>query len=154
MRDYTLLSQEQRYHIYALKNTGHSQAAIAVAVHKFTISREFKRNQGERGYRPKQADEKAITKRSDKVKLRIKESDWELVEKDWSPEQISGRLMREQGLRISHEWIYQHLYQEKQSEGNLHLHLRCQSRDESDMEAMTAVDSSLTVFSSMNVHQL
>ena len=154
MRDYTLLSQEQRYHIYALKNTGHSQAAIAVAVHKFTISREFKRNQGERGYRPKQADEKAITKRSDKVKLRIKESDWELVEKDWSPEQISGRLMREQGLRISHEWIYQHLYQEKQSEGNLHFHLRCQSRDESDMEAMTAVDSSLTVFSSMNVHQL
>jgi IS30 family transposase len=134
MRDYAQLTKEQRYHIYALKNTGHSQAAIAkaVGVYKSTISREFKRNQGERGYRPKQAHEKAITRRSGKVKLRIKESDWELVdrlvEKDWSPEQISRRLIHEQGIQISHEWIYQHIYKEKQSGGSLHLHLRCQKQ--------------------------
>ena len=29
MGDYAQPSQEQRYHIYVLKNTGHSQAAIA-----------------------------------------------------------------------------------------------------------------------------
>ena len=51
MGDYAQPSQEQRYHIYVLKNTGHSQAAIAkaVGVHKSTTSREFKRNQGEGG---------------------------------------------------------------------------------------------------------
>ena len=57
MRDYEHLSQEQKYRLYTLKKTGQGQTTIAkaVAVHKSTISREFKRNQGERGYRLKQA---------------------------------------------------------------------------------------------------
>ena len=54
MRTYTQLTQEQRYQIYALKKTGHKQMEIAnvVGIHKSTISRELRRNQGQRGYRP------------------------------------------------------------------------------------------------------
>ena len=51
MRDYAYLSQEQRCHLYTLKKAGQGQTTIAkaVAVHKSTISRKFKRNQGEGG---------------------------------------------------------------------------------------------------------
>jgi IS30 family transposase len=54
---YTQLTQEQRYQIYALLKTGHSQTDIAaiIGVNKSTISREMRRNRGRRGYQPKQA---------------------------------------------------------------------------------------------------
>jgi IS30 family transposase len=57
MRDYTQLTQEERYQIEALLKMGHHQSEIAVVLkrHKSTISREVGRNCGLRGYRPKQA---------------------------------------------------------------------------------------------------
>lgn len=57
MRSYTHLTLEQRYQIQALMNMEHSPREIArvVGVHPSTISREVRRNQGQRGYRPKQA---------------------------------------------------------------------------------------------------
>lgn len=126
---YTQLTREQRYQIKALLGMGHSQTQIATAigVHKSTISRELKRNRGKRGYRPKQAHEKALSRRQGKSKLRISSDVWALVERklreDWSPEQISGRL-RIHGIFISHEWIYQHIYADKRSGGDLWVHLR------------------------------
>ena len=56
MRDDTQLTQEERYQIEALLKVGHPQSEIAVVLkrHKSTISREFRRNRGLRGYRPKQ----------------------------------------------------------------------------------------------------
>jgi len=51
-----------------------------------------------------------------------------LLKQDWSPEQIAGRLKKEQDLRISHEWIYQHVLADKQTGGDLHKHLRCQKQ--------------------------
>lgn len=57
---------------------------------------------------------------------------WNLVEsllrQDWSPEQIFGRLKKEQRMRISHEWIYQHVLVDKQAGGGLYNHLRCQQK--------------------------
>ena len=54
MRDYTQLTQEERYQIEALLKMGHHQSEIAVVLkrHKSTISREDRRNRGLRGYRP------------------------------------------------------------------------------------------------------
>lgn len=48
MTTYKQLTSEQRYQIYGLKQAGLKQSVIASAidVHKFTISREFKRNKG------------------------------------------------------------------------------------------------------------
>lgn len=132
---YRQLTQEQRYQIYALKKTGHPQTEIAqlLGVHKSTISRELKRNCGQRGYRPKQAHEKALKRRQAKVQYRIRDEVWTLVEEkillDWSPEQISGWLKKKHpGLQVSHERIYQHIYADKRAGGTLYKHLRCQKK--------------------------
>lgn len=131
---YAQLTREQRYQIYALKKEGHSRAAIArnLDVHKSTISRELKRNRGARGYRPRQADELAQARKRQRVKRRITAAQWRRVERllrrDWSPEQIAGRLALEGQPPISHERIYQHVYSDKRGGGTLYRHLRCQRR--------------------------
>lgn len=133
MRTYHQLTQEQRYQIYALKKTNHSLLEIAtvVGVHKSSVSRELKRNRGQRGYRPQQAQELAV-KRRPKAVARITVAVWMMVDRllrqEWSPEQISGRLKKEQSIRISHEWIYQHILDDKRAGGDLYKHLRCQKK--------------------------
>lgn len=130
MRTYRQLTSEQRYQISALKRIGHSQTEIAkeLEVHKTTISRELSRNQGERGYRPNQAHEKAHERRAQATpKKRILAETWKVVEEqvrqDWSPEQISGWL-RQRAICVSPEWIYQHILADQQAHGDLHTHLR------------------------------
>lgn len=131
--NYTQLTQEQRYQIYSLLKMGHSKTEIAdcIGVHKSTISRELKRNRGQRGYRPKQAHRKAMARRKG-GSSRITELGWQLAEEklrmDWSPEQISGWLEKVKGIQISHESIYQHVYADKRVGGDLHTHLRCQKQ--------------------------
>ena len=131
MKPYHQLTREQRYQIYALRKMGHSNTEIAdvLGVHKATVGRELKRNGGARGYRPRQAHSRALRRRS-RATLRIPARLWRQVERllrqDWSPEQIAGRLKREQHVRISHEWIYQHILRDKRSGGELYRHLRCQ----------------------------
>jgi IS30 family transposase len=133
MSVYKQLTQEQRYQIYALLKAGHNQSEIAhfIRVHKSTISRELRRNRGQRGYRPQQAHQFALNRRK-KPWRRIEASTWALIEslirQEWSPEQISGWLRGNNGVHISHEWIYQHILTDKQVGGDLHRHLRCQKK--------------------------
>ena len=131
---YKQLTEGQRHQIYALKKMGHDQTQIAkcLGVNQSTISREFRRNQGKRGYRPKQADKKAQARRTGKAQTRIKAATWSQVEEklrlDWSPEQISGWLKENELDSISHESIYQYVYADKRASGDLHKHLRCQKK--------------------------
>jgi len=133
MSTYHQLTQVQRYQIYALQKTKHSLSEIAavIGVHKSSVSRELKRNRGKRGYRPQQAHELALGRKLKSVP-RITVEVWAVVERllrqEWSPEQISGRLRKEQDLRISHEWIYQHVLEDKRTGGDLYKHLRCQKK--------------------------
>ena len=126
---YTQLTQEQRYQISTMKKIGSSQKEMAeeIGVHKSTISREVRRNTGERGYRPKQAHEKALGRRAN-AKVQIGAAVWKIVEEklrqDWSPEQVSGWLKREGRPSLSHEWIYQHILADKAAGGDLYSHLR------------------------------
>lgn len=132
MSGYTQLTQEERYQIYALKKAGHSQAEIATLLgrDKSTISRELRRNQGLKGYRPQQAHNLALVRRHSKAQPRIGEQVWHQVEtlirEEWSPEQIVGRVAMEQRVSISHEWIYQYIYADQRSGGDLYRYLRCQ----------------------------
>jgi len=133
--NYHQLTQEQRYQIYALKKTGHTGTEIAevIGVHKSSVSRELRRNRGGRGYRPQQAQQMALERRSKtKTKPRLGANTWAVVEKllrqEWSPEQISGRLKMEQKIGISHEWIYQHVLADQRAGGDLYKHLRCQKK--------------------------
>ena len=135
MKNYAQLTQEQRYHIYAHKKTGHfTQTEIAdmLGVHKSTVSRELSRNRGKRGYRPKQAQEFALARRQSRAVPRISAGTWELAESflrlDYSPEQVSGYLKITSGPSVSHERIYQHIYADKRGGGDLHKHLRCQKK--------------------------
>ncbi|TAK14298.1 MAG: IS30 family transposase [Anaerolineae bacterium] len=129
---YTQLAQGQRYQIYALRKHGHSQTEIAafLGVDKATISRELRRNRGQRGYRPKQAQRLAEERRQG-GQVWITPEIWQQVEAklraDWSPEQVSIWL-REQGKPLSHERIYQLIYADKRAGGDLHTHLRCQKK--------------------------
>jgi IS30 family transposase len=133
MKTYRQLTQAQRYQIYALKKMGHKQMEIAncIGVHKSTISRELKRNHGQRGYRPKQAQRLALSRRR-KGRCRIQAETWVLIEGkiclDWSPEQISGWLLKHHQIQVSHEWIYQYIVSDKQAGGDLYKHLRCQKK--------------------------
>jgi len=110
-------TQCQRYQIHALLRSDHKQTEIAetIGVHKFTISRELKRNQGQRGYRPKLAHQKAINRRK-RNQWRIQPQTWNWIEErireDWSPEKISFWMERYEQTRGSHEWIYQYIYAE------------------------------------------
>ena len=56
---YTHLTRDERYQIAILVKAGHDQSKIAEVMnrHRSTISRELRRNRGQRGYRPKQAHE-------------------------------------------------------------------------------------------------
>lgn len=132
---YQQLTQEQRYQIYACLKAGFSQSHIAreLGVAKSTISRELTRNRGQRGYRPKQAQHLADSRRQANANAtRISTHTWQQVEaglrQDWSPEQVSGRLKAQGQSAPSHERIYQHIYADKQQGGDLYKHLRCQKQ--------------------------
>jgi IS30 family transposase len=62
--NYKHLSQIERYQIYSLikANQSITQIAAQLGRHKSTISRELSRNEGLRGYRPKQACELALAR--------------------------------------------------------------------------------------------
>lgn len=135
MRHYTHLTQEQRYQIFALLKEKVCLTRIAqnIGVHKSTISRELRRNQGVYAYFPAQAHRMALDQRRDKSWPRIPWQTWALVEdrmrcEQWSPEQISGYLARKRGLRLSHESIYRYVRADKQEGGDLYRHLRCRKR--------------------------
>jgi transposase, IS30 family len=131
MRTYKQLSQAQRYQIEILNKAGKNQKEIAelLGVSPGTICRELKRNKGKKGYRPKQAQIKADKRRKQAAKAikMTKEVIVEIEEKirlDWSPEQVSGWLKVNQGIAISHERIYQHIWTDKRHGGTLYRHLR------------------------------
>ncbi|HYY97306.1 MAG TPA: IS30 family transposase, partial [Pyrinomonadaceae bacterium] len=48
----------------------------------------------------------------------------ELLRRQWSPEQVAGRLARTGQLSISHETIYRHVWRDKKTGEALHTHLR------------------------------
>jgi transposase, IS30 family len=132
--NYKQLAREERYQIYALMKAGQNQSQIALVVgcHKSTISRELRRNRGQKGYRPYQADEMAYDRQCEAYRSRIAWQTWQQVEQllrqEWSPEQIAGRLKLEQRPTVSHESIYLYVYADKRRGGTLHRHLRSQKK--------------------------
>ena len=134
MRKYRQLTEEDRIEIYAMKQAGKSQNIIAavLGVTPSTISREITRNTGLSGYRPKQAQRKAMRRRSNArkaVKMTSETIDY-IVSKlgqQHSPEQISQRMKIDpewSGPTVSHERIYQYIRQDILHGGTLHKNLR------------------------------
>jgi transposase, IS30 family len=134
MRYYKQLTQEQRYAIKVMNQAGHNQKMIAtfIKVHPATISRELRRNCGDRGYRHKQAHQFALERRRDKSKVSIDSDAWSfiesLIQEEWSPEQISGWVSENMSYSVSHEHIYQHILSDKKRGGTLYQYLRCKKQ--------------------------
>lgn len=130
---YTHLTQAERYQIEILRKANHNQREIAALLgrDKSCISRELRRNLGQRGYRPKQAHSLAQTRKQACANgPRIDANTWAVVDEKlketWSPQQISGYLLANKQPGVSHESIYQRIYADKRKGGALHLTLRCQ----------------------------
>ncbi|RYF38808.1 MAG: IS30 family transposase [Cytophagaceae bacterium] len=129
---YTHLTEDDRYDIYERKGRGETVTEIARALdrHKSSVSRELRRNCGERGYRPKQANERASGRLH--VRRGGKRLDpeslircVELVRDGHSPAQASGRTALERFDPISHETLYRLIYADKALGGTLWKKLRC-----------------------------
>ncbi len=134
MREYRQLTEEDRIEIYAMKQAGKEQNMIAaeLGVHPSTISRELSRNTGLRGYRPKQAHQKALQRRFNACKaVKMTTETIGYIEcnlaQEHSPEQIAERMKLDPGWygpTVSHERIYQHIWQDKAQGRMLYKHLR------------------------------
>ena len=95
--NYTHLTQEERYQIYALLPEGFSKRHIALRLEHSpsTISREIKRNRNRNGYFAKHAHKLAKTRHTSNHKT-VASALWEEVKTylfiQWSPEQIAAHV--------------------------------------------------------------
>ena len=134
-RKFKHLTEPERAQIQILIKQGYSNRRVATAMgrHHTTISRELKRNTGQRGYRHQQANNKARQRHKDKPKYRkvttqIHEYIVEGLQQHWSPQQICGRLKLIDGVRIAPETIYRFILKNKKLGGNLFQFLRHQNK--------------------------
>lgn len=131
------LTKEQRYTIFVMKQQGCKINFIASTIgkDKSVVSRELKRNCDKRSgqYNDDLAQrkyEKRMQKKTKKIRFTqaVRERVEELLREDFSPEQIAGRCELEGLECISHERIYQHIWEDKKRGGGLHTHLRRKGR--------------------------
>lgn len=132
---YSQLNPEERLELYRLKQTTNlSIRGIAKKMGRShtTISRELKRNQHPelKNYLPDTAQSQAVERRQ-QAKLPFSKFTLNVIEevqsglRDYhSPEQIAGRLQRFGKPTMSHETIYQMIYQNYQGMGIYAQNLR------------------------------
>ena len=133
VKKYVQLTLEERCTLAALRGRGMGVVEMAKerGRHRSTIHREVGRNQAAHDgrYRAVRAQEHAVARRSrsrrnlrfGRVEMRKVER---LLQRRWSPEQVSGHLKRSGELSISHERIYQQVWRDWRAGGTLHTHLR------------------------------
>ena len=133
--NYKQLATEERYQIYSLNKEGLSQKQIAAHLNRSpsTICRELNRNQGLRGYRPKQAQSLSDNRRrhaakSIKVTATVYQDIETLIRQELSPQQIVDYFARHKKLSLHHETIYQLIYDNKTAGGDWYKHLRIMSK--------------------------
>ena len=133
MNRYHQLSQDERYHITELRISRASNADISRALGRSpsTICRELERNKKliDGRYRADLAHSYATTRRKrERRGFHLAPHFWEvvttLVKQDWSPEQISNYLRLHGSFTVSHETIYQYIYEDERNGGTLIQHLR------------------------------
>ncbi len=129
---YCRVTYEDRIKIKLFLQQGKSESEIALQIdkHRSTVHREIKRNSGSRGYRVRQAQMLAESREANKHQA-YKMNDEvlmaeviELLNKKWSPEQISNRFKLENKPSISAETIYKYVYEDKRKGGYLWKNLR------------------------------
>ena len=132
-RTYKHLTKVQRHQIKALHQAGHSLSFIGdqLNIHKSTVSRELKRNARQWGsYDPIVAQQIANDRKERFSHNRRFTPGMEkfigekLQTQQWSPEQIKGYCDKHNIPMVSHQRIYQFIYQDKENGGDLYKNLR------------------------------
>ncbi|MBM3198890.1 MAG: IS30 family transposase [Chlamydiae bacterium] len=129
-KGYHHLTYSQRCQIFILKERGESISEIArqLGVHRSTVSRELRRGKKENGYHYDiaqiQARERRKASYGRKISLGIIDLATEKLKSQWSPEQISGWIRKNNLGAISHETIYRYVWTDKRQGGTLYMHLR------------------------------
>jgi transposase, IS30 family len=127
---YNHLTRDERIQIRVLLQGGNSKKYIAEFLGRnySTVKREISRNSGLRGYRPKQAQGLAAERRKIARAIKMTPDVIAFIEEkigdEFSPEQISGVMKKEVGVKISIERIYQYLWRDKADGGILYKKLR------------------------------
>lgn len=133
MKTYQQLSDDERYQIAAMRLRKFSLRAISLELGRSpsTISREIRRNAypTDGRYKALHACQMARARRRRARRgSHFGMNDWlivnDLLRKKFSPKQISGTLSRQRVLSISHETIYQHIWDDRRYGGDLYTHLR------------------------------
>jgi IS30 family transposase len=132
---YTQLTQEERYCLYTMRKQAISLRVIAKAMGRShtTLSRELKRNIGQKGYRHHQAQRLAERRHQEKPKaMKLTETVrtylHEKLHAWWSPEQIRGRLQLEEAISISLTTVYRFVLKDTHQGGQLYRGLRHQAK--------------------------
>lgn len=129
---YTRLAKHERYHIYRRIQNRIPVKVIAQELGRnvSTIRREIARNKLKDGfYSPPVAQSKAVKRQLSKIRYCITPGQWAMIEglikeEQLSPDQISGWLKLHFDFRVSHEWIYQHIYKNQFKDPLLASNLR------------------------------
>jgi IS30 family transposase len=130
-KTYTRLTEDERYQIKEglLEKLSHRKIASLINKHHSTVSKEVVRNTGGKSYRPRQAQLLAEQRKNNKPKI-IKLTDAmkriisDNIGREWSPEQIQGRLRLEGKVMVCATTIYTFIQQDKALGGELHQYLR------------------------------
>ncbi|MCK4980925.1 MAG: IS30 family transposase [Candidatus Delongbacteria bacterium] len=130
-RQYCQLNQYHRKKVdeFLLYEYSLSEIALKLGFDKSTISREIKRNSHNGKYYPVKAHKLTKKRQSEapknkKITRSMEDTIKELTEEDWSPEQISAWCKKERLEMLSHEMIYQYIYNDERNGGKLYTHLR------------------------------
>jgi IS30 family transposase len=122
---YKRVTAEERGLIYRWRKEGHAQREIARRLDRDVscICRELGRNKGNRGYRPKQAHEKAQAQAKRAGPRRFTDdvrADAEArIKEGWTPAIIGGRARLEGRPWVCAETIYTHIYADAKAGGTL-----------------------------------
>lgn len=122
---YTRVTEIERSQIYALRQAGKGNNEIAriIGRDKGTVSREVRRNMGQKGYRHQQAHRKAGERAKRPGPRRFTEEVRRDVEeklrKGWTPEIICGRAKLEGRAHVCKETVYKHVYEDAKAGGDL-----------------------------------
>lgn len=131
------LTQEQRYTISSSLQSGKSRSEICALIgrDKSVLSREIARNRNEKTkeYSADLAQRKYTTRQKGKQKASrftaaIQSYVEEKIACQLSPEQIVGIAKRDKVACVSHERIYQHVWDNKKKGGKLYKHLRTKGK--------------------------
>ena len=130
---YSHLTREQRYKLEALLKAGIKKTLIAfqLGIDRSTLYREIKRNKQKRGVYNGVFAQELSDERKERFSTQRKMNGAmegfiikKLTQEQWSPEQIKGYCDTNGIGMVSHERIYQFIWEDKKCGGALYKHLR------------------------------